>query len=124
MLPDSIAAHGCRHGLSRPGTAQARVLQGRYVFGATAQIVSALGLHRRKFDQEEKVEGRWVICRITGQTTWPCGVGSGSSWVAYTIDKYLSVVFGRLGHYHDDGIDQGFPDWEEGKSRHFRDWLS
>ncbi|RYP21436.1 hypothetical protein DL765_002226 [Monosporascus sp. GIB2] len=31
-------------------------------------------------------------------------------WVAYMIDKYLAVVFGRPRLYHDDDIDQEFPD--------------
>jgi hypothetical protein len=28
----------------------------------------------------------------------------------YTIDKYLAVVFGRPRLYHDDDIDQEYPD--------------
>jgi hypothetical protein len=30
--------------------------------------------------------------------------------VAYILDKYLGVIFGRPRHYHDEDIDQKFPD--------------
>ncbi|KAK2015956.1 hypothetical protein LZ32DRAFT_689309 [Colletotrichum eremochloae] len=31
-------------------------------------------------------------------------------WKAYVLDKYLGVVLGRPRHFHDDDIDQGYPD--------------
>lgn len=31
-------------------------------------------------------------------------------WSAYTLDKYLSIMFGRPRLLHDEDIDQEFPD--------------
>jgi broad-specificity NMP kinase len=31
-------------------------------------------------------------------------------WTAYILDNYLGVVFGRPRHFHDDDIDQEYPD--------------
>ncbi|SPO07336.1 related to C6 transcription factor [Cephalotrichum gorgonifer] len=80
-----------------------RMNQGWYVFGATSQITSALGLHRRACRKINtgKSSGQDYIKTQCQRRTF---------WVAYTIDKYLSVVFGRPKHYRDEDIDQEFPD--------------
>jgi hypothetical protein len=31
-------------------------------------------------------------------------------WTTYILDNYLGVIFGRPRHYHDDDIDQDYPD--------------
>lgn len=80
-----------------------RMNQGWYVFGITALITSALGLHRRS--DRNGNSGKPVLqdyIAVQSQRR--------AFWVAYTIDKYLSVVFGRPRHYRDEDIDQEFPD--------------
>ncbi|KAF6804581.1 fungal specific transcription factor domain-containing protein [Colletotrichum sojae] len=81
-----------------------RMNQAWYVFGSVLPIVSALGLHRKS--------GRKVAGQGTGpQTDYIVSqCRKRTFWVAYTIDKYLAVVFGRPRMYHDDDIDQDFPD--------------
>jgi hypothetical protein len=104
-------------GLPRLESAQARLVQvlyllqtsrmnqGWYVFGNTLQIISALGLHRRagrikNATPAYKANFDYIHSQNKKRTFW----------VAYTIDKYLAVVLGRPRHYHDDDIDQDFPD--------------
>jgi hypothetical protein len=79
-----------------------RFNQAWYTFGLALQIISALGLHRRD-DRKRRpnVERRDYIEEQCKRRTF---------WVAYTLDKYLGVIFGRPRHYHDDDIDQDFPD--------------
>ncbi|KAH8667888.1 fungal-specific transcription factor domain-containing protein [Ilyonectria robusta] len=103
-------------GLPRVESAQARVLQvlyllqtsrmnqAWYVFGNTVPIVSALGLHRKT--ARHRVGGSrsptmdYIMSECCKRTFW----------VVYTIDKYLAVVFGRPRFYHDDDVDQDYPD--------------
>ncbi|KAG9255811.1 putative C6 transcription factor [Emericellopsis atlantica] len=100
-------------GLPRLESVQARVLQvlyllqtGRmnqawYVFGGTVPIVSALGLHRKsRAASNRSTPGNYIISQCRKRTFW----------TVYIIDKYLAVVFGRPRLYHDDDIDQEFPD--------------
>ncbi|EUC46478.1 hypothetical protein COCMIDRAFT_48551, partial [Bipolaris oryzae ATCC 44560] len=79
-----------------------RFNQAWYVFGHALQIIPALGLHRR---DDRKRPGsatkRDYIQQQCRKRTF---------WVAYILDKYLGVIFGRPRHYHDDDIDQDFPD--------------
>ena len=103
-------------GLPRLESVQARVLQvlyllqtGRmnqawYVFGSTVPIVSALGLHRRSHRSRSGAARSPTSDYITSQCR------KRTFWVVYTIDKYLAVVFGRPRLYHDDDIDQEYPD--------------
>ncbi|KXJ94911.1 fungal-specific transcription factor domain-domain-containing protein [Microdochium bolleyi] len=84
----------------------ARMNQAWYVFGSLLPIVSALGLHRhssfkqRTTTSAASMRDNYIISQCRKRTFWVC----------YTIDKYLAVVFGRPRLYHDDDIDQGFPD--------------
>ena len=80
-----------------------RMNQGWYVFGTTALITSALGLHRRS-NMNGHADKSAVRDYIAVQSQ------RRAFWVAYTIDKYLSVVFGRPRHYRDEDIDQEFPE--------------
>ena len=80
-----------------------RMNQGWYVFGMTTQITSAQGLHRRtgrKRNGVSKSAQDYINLQCERRTFW----------VAYMIDKYLSVVFGRPRHFHDEDIDQEMPD--------------
>jgi hypothetical protein len=79
-----------------------RFNQAWYTFGHALQIISALGLHRKDVRKHAPaIEGRDYIEEQCKRRTF---------WVAYTLDKYLGVIFGRPRHYHDDDIDQEFPD--------------
>jgi hypothetical protein len=78
-----------------------RFNQAWYTFGHALQIISALGLHRRDARKRTASERRDYIQEQCKRRTF---------WVAYTLDKYLGVIFGRPRHYHDDDIDQDFPD--------------
>lgn len=80
-----------------------RMNQAWYVFGKTALITSALGLHRRSNRQGNARDAPgpdYITVQCQRRVFW----------VAYTIDKYLSVVFGRPRQYRDEDIDQEFPD--------------
>lgn len=70
-----------------------------YMFGNMLQLVSALGLHRR-VPQREKTSMDYIRVQ--------CGIRT--FWAAYILDNYLGVIFGRPRHYHDDDIDQNYPD--------------
>lgn len=104
-------------GLPRQESAQARLLQvlyllqtsrmnhAWYVFGNAVQIILALGLHRRSV---RKRNGGSSKSHPTDYINVQCR--KRTFWVAYTIDKYLGFVFGRPRHFHDEDIDQDFPD--------------
>jgi hypothetical protein len=79
-----------------------RFNQAWYVFGHALQVLSALGLHRREDRKRSSLAHRrdYIEEQCKKRTFW----------VAYTLDKYLGVMFGRPRHYHDDDIDQDFPD--------------
>ncbi|KAH7039563.1 fungal-specific transcription factor domain-containing protein [Microdochium trichocladiopsis] len=104
-------------GLPTLASAQARILhvlyllqttrmnQAWYVFGGLVPIVSALGLHRQSSFKHRTggphtPRDDFILTQCRKRTFWVC----------YTIDKYLAVVFGRPRLYHDDDINQGFPD--------------
>ncbi|KAM0553296.1 hypothetical protein ACHAPJ_007309 [Fusarium lateritium] len=101
-------------GLPRLESAQARVLQvlyllqtsrmnqAWYVFGNTVPIVTALGLHRKS--TQYRKGGRQPMDYPLSECR------KRTFWVLYTIDKYLAVVFGRPRFYHDNDVDQEFPD--------------
>lgn len=79
-----------------------RFNQAWYSFGHALQIISALGLHRR--DDRKRHNSTHKRDYIEEQCR------KRTFWVAYILDKYLGVIFGRPRHYHDDDIDQDFPD--------------
>ncbi|KAL3486224.1 fungal-specific transcription factor domain-containing protein [Aspergillus germanicus] len=101
-------------GYPRVESVQARLIQvlyllqtGRmskawYTFGNACQIISSLGLHRRQSRQQNAFgeQSNYVAQQCAKRVFW----------TAYTIDKYLSVVFGRPRLLHDVEIDQEFPD--------------
>ncbi|GME28670.1 uncharacterized protein CGMCC3_g12489 [Neofusicoccum parvum] len=79
--------------------------QAWYVFGNTLQIISALGLHRQAGRKRNS-----TIAKSAPSDYIHTQCRKRTFWVAYTIDRYLSVVLGRPRHHHDDDIDQDFPD--------------
>lgn len=101
-------------GLPKLESAQARLIQvlyllmssrfnqAWYAFGNALQVLSAMGLHRR--EDRKRPSAAYKRDYIEDQCR------KRTFWVAYTLDKYLGVIFGRPRHYHDDDIDQDFPE--------------
>ncbi|KAH9875943.1 hypothetical protein IAQ61_003408 [Plenodomus lingam] len=99
-------------GLPRLESAQSRLIQvlyllmscrfnqAWYTFGHALQIISALGLHRRDDRKKATINKRDFVEEQCRKRTF---------WVAYILDKYLGVIFGRPTHYHDEDIDQDLP---------------
>lgn len=82
----------------------ARMNKGWYTFGNAFHITLSLGMHRRR-DQKRNFP---FTSKRQNYITSECY--KRTFWVAYIIDKYLSVVFGRPRLYQDGDIDQNFPD--------------
>ncbi|CAO2647452.1 Nn.00g083740.m01.CDS01 [Neocucurbitaria sp. VM-36] len=114
LFCESVRLAEAETGIPRLESAQSRLIQvlyllmscrfnqAWYTFGHTLQIISALGLHRRD-------DRKWPsTSRKHDYIEEQCR--KRIFWVAYILDKYLGVVFGRPRHYHDDDIDQDFPD--------------
>ncbi|KAK8186625.1 fungal-specific transcription factor domain-containing protein [Phyllosticta citribraziliensis] len=103
-------------GLPRLESAQARILQVLYllqtsrmnqawhVFGCTVPIVLAISLHRKS------IRSRPGGTRTPNADYITTEFRKRTFWVVYTIDKYLAIVFGRPRFYHNDDVDQDFPD--------------
>ncbi|KAJ5835545.1 hypothetical protein N7447_001571 [Penicillium robsamsonii] len=70
-----------------------------YSFGTTVQIVTALGLHRK---WPAKVSNN-------GCSSLELELRKRIFWSVYTLDKYLSIMFGRPRLLHDEDIDQELP---------------
>ncbi len=65
------------------------------LFGTTAHLLLALGLHRRrKRDSSNSYDMIDTECRKR------------VFWATYTLDNYLSAALGRPRTFHDDDIDQ------------------
>ncbi|KAE8356500.1 fungal-specific transcription factor domain-containing protein [Aspergillus coremiiformis] len=71
-----------------------------YAFGTALQLVTALGLHRRYPAQLSK----------NGNTYLEREIRKRIFWSTYTLDKYLSAMFGRPRLIHDEDHDQDLPD--------------
>ena len=72
-----------------------------YVFGNALQIISTIGLHRKEKSKRRRASKTDYIhaqCRMR------------TFWTAYVLDNYLGVIFGRPRHFHDEDIDQAYPD--------------
>ncbi|KAH8891566.1 hypothetical protein GQ53DRAFT_765108 [Thozetella sp. PMI_491] len=80
-----------------------RMNQAWYVFGNALQIISALGLHRH--------DGRTRTVKLKAPPDYiKLQCQKRTFWVAYILDQYIGVILGRPRHYHDEDIDQVFPD--------------
>ncbi|KAM5355168.1 hypothetical protein ACJ41O_001814 [Fusarium nematophilum] len=101
-------------GLPKLESAQARLIQtiyllmtsrsnlAWYTFGISLQIISTLGLHRRavKKGRLDSAKADYIQAQCQRRTFW----------TSYILDTHLGMVFGRPRHFHDDDIDQEFPD--------------
>ncbi|CAI6089727.1 unnamed protein product [Clonostachys chloroleuca] len=72
-----------------------------YVFGNALQLISAIGLHRRGSLKRRRMPRADYIHTQCSIRTF---------WTAYILDTLLGVIFGRPRHFHDEDIDQEFPD--------------
>ncbi|KAK9372327.1 fungal-specific transcription factor domain-containing protein [Lipomyces chichibuensis] len=102
---------GIETGRPRLASVQARLVQCFYLlscsrinhcrslFGTTAHLIQALGLHRRQrhLSTQNTVDYIEQECRKR------------VFWAAYNLDKYLSTVLGRPSIFHDNDIDQELP---------------
>ena len=75
-----------------------------YVFGHVVQIISALGLHRRAS------RARPLTSKGVSHDYIDAQCRKRAFWVAYILDAYMGIMFGRPRHYHDENIDQELPD--------------
>lgn len=72
---------------------QSRINRCWNLFGTTARLAIAAGLHRRR-RQQSKPDFIVLECRKR------------VFWCAYSLDIYLSAALGRPRMFHDDDIDQ------------------
>ncbi|KAJ5164128.1 uncharacterized protein N7500_005958 [Penicillium coprophilum] len=70
-----------------------------YSFGTTMQIVTALGLHRKQPAKVSNNRCSYLELELRKRIFWS----------VYTLDKYLSIMFGRPRLLHDEDIDQELP---------------
>ncbi|KAJ5917000.1 hypothetical protein N7504_001015 [Penicillium tannophilum] len=70
-----------------------------YSFGTALQVVTALGLHRKWPAKMPK----------NGCSSLELELRKRIFWSVYTLDKYLSIMFGRPRLLHDEDIDQELP---------------
>ncbi|KAK0101630.1 hypothetical protein ONS95_006792 [Cadophora gregata] len=80
--------------------ASSRVNRAWYIFGTTAQLIIALGLHRRQLYQPSAPNQLSVLLEYRKRVFWS----------AYTLDRYLSVILGRPRIFRDEDIDQPLPE--------------
>ncbi|PQE30831.1 fungal specific transcription factor domain-containing protein [Rutstroemia sp. NJR-2017a WRK4] len=77
---------------------QSRVNHCWSLFGTTAHLILAIGIHRRRrSDGQTNVDLIELECRKR------------VFWCAYTLDNYLSASLGRPRTFHDEDIDQELP---------------
>lgn len=113
LFQDSTRLTDAEVGLPQLESAQARLVQvfyllmtcrmnrAWYTFGTLLQIISALGMHRRDRKGRSDMSNQDYIYKQCRKRTF---------WTAYILDKYLGVVMGRPRHFHDDDLDQDYPD--------------
>ena len=110
LFRESLDMTNMETGLPRLDSVQARLIQVFYLlmtcrmnqawftFGTVLQLVSSLGLHRRV--RRPRQERDYVYRQCQKRTFW----------TTYILDKYFGVLMGRPQHFHDEDIDQDFPD--------------
>lgn len=93
----------------------ARMNRAWYQLGTAYQVLVALGLHRKQNNQGQEGTNSRVNTYSTSTSVPPndyvalqCQLRT--FWVAYSIDVYMSVVLGRPRYFHDDDINQTFPE--------------
>ncbi|KAL1970076.1 hypothetical protein VTN77DRAFT_6481 [Rasamsonia byssochlamydoides] len=98
--PPTLETIEARLGLCLFLLSSSRANQCWYIFGTTMQLVTALGLHRRRPSKPSRGGAAYVEHELRKRVFWS----------AYTLDKYLSVMFGRPRLLDDEDIDQDLPD--------------
>jgi hypothetical protein len=98
--PPTLETIQARLGLCLFLLSSSRANQCWYIFGTTIQLVTALGLHRRRPCKASKGGTTYIEQELRKRVFWS----------AYTLDKYLSVIFGRPRLLDDEDIDQDLPD--------------
>lgn len=113
LFQESTRLTDAEIGLPQLESAQARLVQvfyllmtcrmnrAWYTFGTLLQIISALGMHRRDRKGRSDKSSQDYVYRQCRKRTF---------WTAYILDKYLGVVMGRPRHFHDEDLDQDYPD--------------
>lgn len=81
--------------------AQSRLNHCWTLFGITAHLVLALGIHRKN----PRVNG--PASRLHGHIDLECA--KRTFWCAYILNTYLSAALGRPMTFHDEDIDQELP---------------
>lgn len=113
LIRQSLRLADYERGLPSLVTIQARLVQvfyhlmtcrfnhAWYVFGSCLQLISAMGLQRQQ-SSRSKAEAHtdYLVDQHRKRIFW----------TAYILDKYLGVVLGRPPHFHDEDIDQEWPD--------------
>ncbi|KAF2760960.1 hypothetical protein EJ05DRAFT_491811 [Pseudovirgaria hyperparasitica] len=80
-----------------------RMNEARYLFGMVVQMQSALGYHRKEREYRRLAFGLpedYINTEVMKRTFW----------VAYTMDRYLAVVYGRPRHFPDEELSAVRPD--------------
>ncbi|CAG7924819.1 unnamed protein product [Penicillium olsonii] len=81
--------------------ASSRASECWFAFGTTVQFLTALNLHRKwPPTMINEGKGTYMEQELRKRTFWS----------VYTLDKYLSVMFGRPRLLHDEDFDQELPD--------------
>lgn len=81
--------------------ASSRASECWFTFGNTVQFLTALNLHQKwPSSMVKEGKGTYMEQELRKRTFWS----------VYTLDKYLSVMFGRPRLLHDEDFDQELPD--------------
>jgi len=76
-----------------------RTNQAWYLFGTTAQLILALGLHNQRYSRSAHPRNCLIEAECRKRVFWS----------AYTLDKYFNIILGRPGIFRDEDVDQQFP---------------
>jgi hypothetical protein len=98
--PPALETIQVRLGLCLFLLSSSRANQCWFMFGTTMQLVTALGLHRRRLSKTTRGGPAYVDQELRKRIFWS----------AYTLDKYLTVMFGRPRLLDDEDTDQDLPD--------------
>ncbi|KAF9888996.1 hypothetical protein FE257_008166 [Aspergillus nanangensis] len=81
--------------------ASSRASESWFSYGVTVQLVIALGLHRASLVSADQDRGSAYTDQQLRKRIF---------WSVYTLDRYISVIFGRPPLLHEEDVDQEFPD--------------
>jgi hypothetical protein len=81
--------------------ASSRASECWFSFGLIVQLILALGLHRAAPVPPDRDHGAAYLEQQLRKRV---------CWSAYTLDRYISVIFGRPQLFHEEDMDQDLPD--------------